>query len=117
MGIERGVSLANESDLLAAKQRLLQAEVAWIHSLKGSSFLQGPQIPSKAFGDTIEGSDYSIRLHAPEETGADIGAGIAALSKAEDAKSASAAAQYNADKKMLIDAEIRKIGKIVGGNF
>lgn len=99
---------AIDSDIIAEKQRLLNAEIAKVHDLvrySRSSFLR----------DYPE-SDYQLNVHPPESNSAEIDAALKALLKVENVKSAVENADYQADKKALLLAELRAARAIGAGN-
>ena len=102
--IEETADAARSADYLAEKQRLLNAEIAKVHSLIGNSFL----------GSVRRTADWAINMHAPEESASDVHANLAAIRRTEASKAASANAEYTANKRRLIAAEIAKIHHIVG---
>jgi hypothetical protein len=103
--IEETIEKAHESDFLAEKQKLLNAELAKVHQMAGHSFLQGP---------IRRTADYSVVLNAPEETATDVRSALRALRTVEANKERSAMADYVADKQRLLAAEISKIHHIAG---
>merc|ERR1719253_112998 len=103
--IEEGMERAHESDFVGEKQKLLNAELAKVHQMVASrkSFLGGLR----------RTADYSITMHAPEETASDVRSALKAIRRVEAAKQSSAMADYVADKQRLLNAEIAKIHSLV----
>ena len=120
--IEQLAGKAAESDYIAQKQRLLNAEISKIHdivsgSAKGSflSVAARPFDSAGIFGDILADSDYEIRMHPPEQTAAEVTSALQSLLKVENSKLASATADFVADKKRLLNAEVSKIRSLVAG--
>jgi hypothetical protein len=116
--VEKLGQRAVTADYLAAKQGLLNAEIAKIHEMvagRRASFLQKAE--ADLFGDLVSSSDYEVTLHAPEESAAEMKAGISNLLKVEAEKQASTAKQFADDRAALIAAAVSKIHSTVAANL
>lgn len=89
---------ASDADYYAARQRLLNAEMAKIHEMVGkSSFVQ-----SMARG-------YQINMHQPSENASEINSKMGSLAKYEAGKSSSANADFIAQKRDLLSAAMNAV--------
>ena len=113
MAIESGHERAMEASAVAAKQRLLNAEIAKVHSIVAGrhSFLRS------VYSTLAPKADHTFVLHAPAEDKAAIDAAANSILKVEAAKAASAAKADAELKQQLLNREISKIGDIVRGAF
>ena len=116
MKIENANERAMQSDYIAEKQKILNAEIGRVRALvagaKKSSFLE-----SSNYGDLRRVADYQINLHEPEESASDIQSELKAIAKVENAKASASAADYTADKQRLLNAALKKVRQIVGAAF
>merc|ERR1712224_667738 len=104
---ERGFQAGIDEDSIAAKQRLLNAEIHKVHALVGgrrSSFLEG----------LVRKADYEVNLHEPAESSADIDAAVNNILKTETGKMGSSSKTFSADKARLLQQELAKISSIAG---
>ena len=103
-----------EGAAVAEKQRLLNAEISKIHAIVAAarhhSFLRS------FYSSMAPTPDYTVVLHAPSESKADIDAATNALLKVEAAKLQSGASADAAAKRRLLAAELAKIRSIVAGS-
>jgi len=119
--IESAADKQAESDLLASKQRLLNAEIASIRSIVAanvhrSSFLQrtdGMFSPASLYGSMVGHSDFQLSLHPHEEIASDIKSQTDAILRAEDSRQASESAAFVADKKRILQAGLGELRRIV----
>ena len=115
MKVENQNERAMQSDYLAEKQKILNAEIARVHTLvagaRKASFLK-----QSHFGDLRRVADYQINLHEPEETASDIRAELKAIAKVENSKQSASAADYTSDKQRLLNAAIAKVRQIVASS-
>ena len=120
--IESAADKQAEADMLASKQRLLNAEIASIRSIvasnvhRSASFLQrndGMFSPASLFGSMVGHSNFEINLHPHEEISSDIKAHADAILKAEDSRQSSEIAAFTADKKRVLQAGLGEMRRIV----
>ena len=108
MAIEKGAEKSLEESALAGKQRLLNAEIAKVHSIVAGARHHSFLAPH---------ADHQFVLHPPTEDKASIDAAVASILKVESGRSSAAAANDAALKQAMLSAEVGKIGRIVSGAF
>jgi len=120
--IEVQADKAAEADIIASKQRLLNAEIASIRSIvaanvqRPAGFLQRLDdmiSPASLFGTMVGHSDFQLNIHPHEELQGDIKSHADAILKVEDAKQATASAAFVADKKRILQAGLGEMRRIV----
>ena len=100
---ENSAATSREAAAVAAKQALLNNEVAAVHAMVGHrSFLR---------------ADYQINMHSAPESASDIDAYVNSLMKVESSRAQAAAASASSLKKALLAAEMARIHSIVAHGF
>ena len=117
MAIESGHERAMEASAVAAKQRLLNAEIAKVHSIVAGHNSRSAFLQRSVYSTLAPKADHTFVLHPPAEDKAAIDAAANSILKVEAAKAASAAKADAELKQQLLNREISKIGDIVRGAF
>ena len=97
---------------LAQKQRMLNAEAEKVHAMAVNRGFLKTKSP---FGTMIKDSEFQVNVHVPNESAGDLQSQANAILKVENSRAASANADFVANKKALLAAEIGEMRRIVGG--